>query len=228
MPALILSILVVVVVANSMAYTTYDTGQGLLYRLSVEQDVLLSGTSNYNHLEFLIVGQHPQYPNKRSLIQFESLPAECAQIKWAKMYLYFVYAHKASFHTVQQTPYISRPIQVHQVNVSWDETQANAQYRLFGVRWSKPYLALDGTDADRDYLDTVTLYAARKRGYMEFDITAAVQNWQSGDPNHGLLIWATNELEEGRDIRFASKESSDSTTHAAVHVFCPTQSCVPQ
>ncbi len=52
-------------------------------------------------------------------------------------------------------------------------------------------------------------------GYMEFDITAAVQNWQSGDPNHGLLIWATNELEEGRDIRFASKESSDSTTHAA-------------
>ncbi len=163
MAALTVPILVVVLVTNAMAYTTYDTGQGLLYGLSVEQDVHLEGTQNYNYLEFLIVGKYPPFPNKRSLIQFESLPAECTQIKWAKMYLYFVNAHKPSFHTVQQTPYISRPIQVHQVNVSWDETQANALYRLSGVRWSEPYLALDGTDADRDYLDTVTVYAARKR-----------------------------------------------------------------
>ena len=34
------------------------------------------------------------------------LPFSCAHIKFAKMYVYFAYAHKASFHSVKQSPYI--------------------------------------------------------------------------------------------------------------------------
>ena len=49
-------------------------------------------------------------------------------IKWAKMYVYYRYAHKASWHTIQQTPYISRPIEVYQVSLK--SLQAHASLFL--------------------------------------------------------------------------------------------------
>ena len=44
--------------------------------------------------------------------------------------------------------------------------------------------------------------------YVRFAITGAVRNWKSGESNHGLLVWATNEDDEGCDLRFYSRESS--------------------
>ena len=76
----------------------------------------LERTTNQNSLEFLIVGQHVGFPKKRSLLQFEDLPSTCTHINWAKMYVYFSYSHKASFNTVDEAPYISRPLEVHQVS----------------------------------------------------------------------------------------------------------------
>ena len=96
--------------------TPYNTGAGIVYKLEVTQDVTLeSASSNYNWLQYLLVSKHPQYPNKRSLVQFENLPSDCPsdKIQGAKMYLYFVYAHKASWHTIQQTPFIPRHMEVH-------------------------------------------------------------------------------------------------------------------
>lgn len=47
-----------------------------VFKLQVSQDVTLwRGDTNYDHLEFLIVGLHPGYPLKRSLVQFETLPS---------------------------------------------------------------------------------------------------------------------------------------------------------
>ena len=63
-------------------------------------------------------------------------------------------------------------------------------------------------------------YHLRPVGFVEFDITEAVRNWQSGDPNYGLLLLATNENTLGRGIRFFSKESGDSNRHAFVNVLC--------
>ena len=81
------------------------------------QDVLLeSSNRNYKNLQYLIVGKHPGFPLKRSLVEFQNPPSSCTHIRWAKMYVYFVYAHKPSWMTVAQVPYISRPLQVHQVN----------------------------------------------------------------------------------------------------------------
>ena len=48
---------------------------------------------------------------------FLSFRSSLNTMKWAKMYVYYVYAHKASWHTVQQTPAISRHIQVYQVGI---------------------------------------------------------------------------------------------------------------
>ena len=109
-----LAVLLVALLA-SVTQAGWNTGAGTLYRLRVTKDVTLErGSTNFNYLEYLIVSRFPQYPNKRSLVQFEELPSTCAlsQIESAKMYLYYVYAHKASWHSVHRTPFIPRYMQV--------------------------------------------------------------------------------------------------------------------
>ena len=127
---------------------TFDTGAGKVHKLSVTQDVTLErGSQNFNSLEYLIVSKHPEYPNKRSLVQFEDLPSSCpsSNVISAKMYLYFQYSHKASFMSIKSVPLFSRYLQVHLVKKPWDESQTTSAMRLRGIPWSSPWLALDGT-----------------------------------------------------------------------------------
>ncbi|KAJ7365166.1 hypothetical protein OS493_007816 [Desmophyllum pertusum] len=189
------------------------------------QDVSLERpTTNYNSLPYLLVSKHPQYPNKRSLVQFENLPSDCpsSKIHSAKMYLYYVYAHKASWHPITMTPFIPRYMQLYLVKKSWNEAQATSIKRLSSINWSTLYLGLDGIDAEAcPEPGIVTIFPFRpKNNFVEFDVTNAVKRWKDGLPNHGLLIRAKNELEAGRGIRFASNAMSDSSKHAFVLVLC--------
>ena len=215
---------VVLLAPNSQGLGNYDTGAGLLYRLDVVKDVCLErSTTNFNYLQWLIVAKHPGFPNKRSLIQFENLPHSCsaAQIRSAKMYLYYVYSHKASWHSIKTTPFIPRYLEVRLVKKYWREDQATSLYRYGRYRWSSQWLSLDGRDAKASpQRGIVTIFPNRPRGFVEFDITDAVKSWRSGTPNYGLLIRATNELARGRDIRFASNRYSDKSKHAFVQVLC--------
>ena len=87
--------------------------------------------------------------------------------------------------------------------------------------WSSPWLSLDGTDADAaPQCGTVVIFPVRPGSFVEFDVTNAVKSWAAGVPNHGLLIRATNELERGRDIRFASNAMRDRSQHAFILVRC--------
>lgn len=204
--------------------TRYDTGRGLVYKLSVVQDVTLERpNTNFNSLPFLLVSRHPDYPNKRSLVKFENLPLSCPahKIVSAKMYLYYVYAHKASWHPITKTPFIPRYIQVHLVKKSWNEYQATSSKRSSYAYWSKQYLGVDNTDAERTPQgQSVVIFPYRPRGFVEFDITRAIRKWRYGVPNNGLLIRATNELQSGRGIRFASNADRDRSRHAYVLVLC--------
>jgi len=202
----------------------YNTGKGMIYKLGVTQDVSLERSyRNYNYLRYLMVSKHPQYPNKRSLVQFENLPRRCpcSKIQSAKMYLYYVYAHKASWHPITYTPFIPRYMQVHLVKKSWNEAQATSSRRDYSHSWSTQYLGLDNNDAEAEAQpQTVTIFPFRPRGFVEFDITNAVRRWSNGAPNYGLVIRATNELEAGRGIRFASNAMGDRNQHAYVLVLC--------
>ena len=204
--------------------TTYDTGAGKVYRLSVTQDVTLeSGNINWNSLEYLIVSKHPGFPNKRSLIQFENLPITCPSknVFSAKMYLYYEYSHKASFSSIKSVPFIPRYLQVYLVKKPWAESQTTSNVRLRGIPWSSPWLALNGTDAEANpQQGTVTIFPYRPKGFVEFDVTNAVKDWSSGVPNNGLVVRATNELDAGRDTRFSSNANSDTSKHAFVLVYC--------
>ena len=203
---------------------TFDTGAGKVYKLSVTQAVWLeSGSVNYNSYEYLIVSRHPGYPNKRSLVQFEDLPTSCpsSNVISAKMYLYYEYSHKASFDTAKSVPFIPRHLQVHLVKKPWVESQTTSTMHLPGSPWSSRWLALDGTDAEATpQQGTVTIFPHRPKGFVEFDVTNAVKDWSSGVPNNGLVIRATNELDAGRDTRFASNANSDTSKHAFVLVHC--------
>ena len=109
----------IMVLALAATGTTWKTGRGTVYMLRVTQDVSLErATRNYNWLPYLMVSKHPDFPNKRSLVQFENVPKSCSSSKIisAKMYLYYVYAHKASWHSIQKTPFVARYLQVWHIN----------------------------------------------------------------------------------------------------------------
>ena len=109
----------IMVLALAATGTTWKTGRGTVYMLRVTQDVSLErATRNYNWLPYLMVSKLTDFPNKRSLVQFENVPKSCSSSKIisAKMYLYYVYAHKASWHSIQKTPFVARYLQVWHIN----------------------------------------------------------------------------------------------------------------
>ena len=89
-------------------------------------------------------------------------------------------------------------------------------YRMQGIEWSERYLSLDGIDANPNTLDTVIFPPIKP--WLEMDITEAVRNWENGEPNYGVLIYATNDDDDGYDIRFHSREYSTGKPHLLV--FC--------
>ena len=124
----------------------------------------------------------------------------------AKMYIYYWYAHKPSFLTEAQAPFIPRPIQARQVLKSWKETQVTRNIRFPSAPWSQPYLGLNNTDARWDVDDTQTVTSNTSSGYIAWNITTTARNWLAGQPNNGILLSVSNENQLGRDIRFFSRE----------------------
>ena len=135
------------------------------HRLEVVEDVTLErGSMNFNYLEYLIVGLHPSFPKKRSLLKFEDVPRACSVVNSAKMYLYYQYSHKASFYTDAQVPFITRTIQAHRVLKSWKETQATSTKRYSGAYWNTQWLGLDNIDAKRSSTGgQVTIHPRQKK-----------------------------------------------------------------
>ena len=94
--------------------------------------------------------------------------------------------------------------------------EATSINRCNGIKWNEPYVALDNKDANATKLDSVYFSTSTPwSSYKEFDITKAAKNWKTGQPNYGVLIWATN---EDTDIRFFSQKHSTSTPY--VHLRC--------
>ncbi len=223
MKQVIITLMLLSATEYSLALLKHDYGNGILYRMNATDDVFVENGRNKDYHDFLIVGNHPDFSLKRTLVKFEDIPHTCKSIQWAKMYLYFWYSHKASDMSDAAVPYIPRPLQVNQIKKYWNENTATRDNRQPGVEWSTPYLGLDGSDAIADVLDVVTVYTGRPAGHMEFDITQAAKNWLSGQPNYGVVISATNEEILGREARFYSRERGsdiDWRVHPRMSVLC--------
>ena len=198
-----------------MATEYHDNGDGKAFWLKCTQDADIWETipedhgGHISHKDrgphgFVIVGKMPEYSRKRILTQFEDIPEAYRgwHVKWAKMYLYYWYSHKASWQSQQEAPSIPRDLQVHQMLKSWNEDDVTSKVRLQDSEWNEPFVALDDGDAASTPINCVTVHPQRPPGHVEFDVTDAVRNWCDGQPNYGLLIWATNEDDDGKEIRF--------------------------
>ena len=79
---------------------------------------------------------------------------------------------------------------------------------------------MDDTNANDCPTGEVTIHATTPHGFVEIEVTKAVKEWKYGKPNYGLVIWATNENQNGRDTRFYSNAYKDSSKHAFIKVNC--------
>lgn len=178
-------------------------------RLQLIQDVTITDDDrNNNHIPYLIVGLHPTFANKRSLLQFTNPPSSC-QVSSAKLYLRFVYAHKGTAFSWQQAPLFPRTIVAHRVLKSWSESEATAFKRFSGASWSQRFLGL-GTDVVEEPTSSgVIVFPPFQKGqkWYGIDVTSAVQDWKNGQPNYGLLIRALHEDRPGRDFRFSRNDA---------------------
>ena len=157
------------------------------------------------------------------------------------MYIYYAWSSKATWMSVTEVPFITRTIQAHRVLKSWVETEATTTMRYSSTPnkvsriydrdvqlqenpndnlWHEPYLELDDTDANDCPTGHTTIYAGRPSGFVEIEVTSSAKEWKFAKPNHGLLIWATNEDQYGRDTRFYSKSYDDSTKHSYIQLNC--------
>ena len=191
------------------------------YKLRVVEDVTLErGSTNFNYLEYLITSFHPGFPKKRSLLRFENVPSGCKSVSSATMFLYYVYSHKASYLSDAEVPFITRTIRAHRVLKPWRESQATSTKRDSYNYWQTQWLGLDNRDATSSYTGQVTIKPYHPKGFVEIDLTSAAIAWKSGSSNYGVVIWATNEDQPGRDTRFASNAHSDSSLHAYILLNC--------
>ncbi|XP_028405517.1 uncharacterized protein LOC114528120 [Dendronephthya gigantea] len=216
----------IVTIIFALAACEIVAGREFSTRLRVVQDVTLErGNVNFDYLKYLIVGTHPNYPLKRSLVQFHPLQVHgCDHVKRAYLFLYYAYAHKASFMSNAQVPSFPRQIVAHQVVKYWSESQATSTKRYGNHYWDKQWLNL-GTDAffyPTSSGVTITP-GVNHPGFYPIDVTSAVRNWKNGQSNFGLLIRATNEVRQGRDFRFYSK-SAYSFQHPYISVICESNS----
>ena len=178
-------------------------------RLEAVADTWLEGTDSHGYdNNVLIVAKHPWFDLKRTLIKFEDIQG-CYQVIRAHMYVYFWYADRASGETVYTVPYVSRPIEVRQLLRQWNENAATSVKATSSTEWNAKYVGFDGVDAYSQVNSIQTVRNGRPHGYIEWDVTLAADNWRHGDENDGVILSASNELVNGTDLRFYSRENDE-------------------
>ena len=221
MRVVLIALLAASFVTASICFSCSPENGGTRCRLTATGDVWLENEYNKNSYDFLIAGLHPGYPLKRSLLKFEDIPSSCEEVVTATMHVHYWYAHKASFYSESQVPWIPRPIEARQVLKSWSEAQATRNVRLISTPWSAPYLDVNNVDASSSILDTQTISRNTTAHYISWNITLSAQNWRGGQPNNGILLSAANEDVFGREIRFYSRERPQDEV-PYLEIFCRT------
>ncbi|XP_066923970.1 uncharacterized protein [Clytia hemisphaerica] len=222
-------VLCLLVLYQVHCYTKHDEGRGPLYKLNAVADTFLEryGVS-YDRISIgqNLIGKHPQYPIKRTLIQFESLPASVCpvgKIEWARVYMYFVRRHRASWHKPSSAPWLDYEIDVHRIKRSWQESYARPRYRCQSCphrAWYAPYLDLGRDAVNEPECKKTTIYALTPSSWQAFDVTGSMKAWAEGAPNYGVLIKVNDEKTEGVDLRFWNRHNSNANLRPYMVVRC--------
>ena len=151
--------------------------------LEAVADTWLEGTSPKHASNILIVGKHPGFDFKRTIIKFKDIP-QCDQVVRANMYVNY-------WTTSGGVPFMSRPIEVRRLLKRWEETVATSVRRTTTEDWGVVYVGFDGVDATLQANSVETVHNGREvGGYLEWDVTLAATNWAHVDANHGVILSA--------------------------------------
>ena len=105
----------------------------------------------------------------------------------------------------------------------WNERAVTTTVAEAGTLWPV-------TSGNPDYLhnpgvvqqstETVhTICEGNRSHWTSWDVTAMAREWASGGlDNNGVILWATNELVNGRDLRFAARENTNATIRPVLRV----------
>jgi hypothetical protein len=107
---------------------------------------------------------------------------------------------------------VDRWLQAHQILVNWNEAQATSVNRLTSTPWNVAYVGLNDIDAKSGYESTLLFYLVDGQqvyGWKNWDLTGLTQKWVNGTAtNYGVVLWATNETTDAKDLRFYSSEAA--------------------
>ena len=105
--------------------------------------------------------------------------------------------------------------QVFQLTESWTEAQATWDLRSTGVNWANP--GADGTASHKPVAEGII--GCDPIGFYNLAVTTSVQNWSSGEANHGWALIDQGPSVDGID--FTSSEGVDprqpSDAHRQLH-----------
>lgn len=187
------------------------------------QDALLERSNrNMGTFSLLIIAKHTNYPLKRSLVQFET-PEDRAgmSIVCARAELFFTYAHRASFQPNE--PWANRDVTIGAVLMPWNERQVTTTIAEAGTLW--PVTAtnpdyLHNPEVVQQSTETVhEICEGNRSHWTSWDVTAMAVEWATGGlDNNGVILWATNEQVNGRDLRFAARENGNATIRPVLRV----------
>lgn len=168
-------------------------------QLEVVKDATMQTGYNLASFQYLLVGNHRDWPKKRFVIQFEDLPRHCTNVERAVMYLKYAYAHKASWMSDNEVPYITRELNTHRILRPWDEQTVFSTYMEAGIDYipepmEKVALPYEGNEGQL------------ANGYVPFSVIQAVKKWAGGATNCGILVMDLKEDVLGRDRRFWSSK----------------------
>ena len=172
------------------------------------EDYSPKGTNN-----LLIVGKAAYYPKKRTTLKFpiSNIPDD-ATIESSYLKVFYYGKGKASWST---ETFIPRYIRANIIFTNWSESSADAYYP-----WkSTPYGSFGTEPGSSDYYsdeEDEILFDINSGCWKEFNLIRAVNAWRDGYlgtlegiQNFGVVLWATNEDEDGYDLRMRSSEYSD-------------------
>jgi hypothetical protein len=164
---------------------------------------------NNGKKSYLIVAKHKCYDKKRSLLKFglDKVPVDQVVLK-AEMMIWYSYHHQPSQQSCKE-PGIDRVIAVHEMLRAWDEGTVTKSTASQGVFWDEEMVGMNDIDAAAFSTDE-QLWELDSTGWKSFDITPLVKKWMATPAtNYGVLMWATNETEDGHDMRMHSREFNE-------------------
>jgi len=105
----------------------------------------------------------------------------------------------------------------------WNEGQVTTTIAETGAPWpvnaSNPDFLHNPAVVQQSTETVHTVCEGDRPHWSSWDVTAMAQEWAAGSlGNNGVILWATNEEVNGRDLRFAARETTNATIRPVLQV----------